>query len=75
VQGDPGPMLTPMNVPVDLDEVRDLLAWHPVSFLVAEEVVPALIAEVEHLRGLVERLQLEKWELIERLISLGSDPT
>jgi hypothetical protein len=64
-----------MSSPVDLDEVRYLLTRHPVSSLVAEEVVPALIDEVEHLRGTVERLQIEKHDLIERLLQVGSDPS
>jgi hypothetical protein len=64
-----------MSQPVDLDEVEHLLSWHPASSLFAEEVVPALIAEVEHLRGTVERLQVEKHDLMERLGQMGSDPS
>jgi hypothetical protein len=31
--------------------------------------------EVERLRGVVERLECEKHDLVERLIQQGSDPT
>jgi len=31
--------------------------------------------EVERLRGQVDRLQVEKHDLVERLLQMGSDPT
>jgi hypothetical protein len=36
-----------------------------------EEIAPEL-AEVDHLRGTVDRLQVEKHDLVERLLQVGS---